>query len=31
MHEAIVEVHIPGELLQFGIHPQAVIQQHLSE
>ena len=30
MHEAIVEVHIPGELLQFGIHPQA-IQQHLVE
>jgi len=30
MHEAIVEVHIPGELLQFGIHTQA-IQQHLVE
>ena len=27
MHEAIVEVHIPGELLQFGIHPQAIQQQ----
>ena len=30
MHEATIEVRIPGELLQFGFHPQA-IQQHLVE
>ena len=30
MQEAIVEVRIPSELLQFGFHPQN-IQQHLVE
>ena len=30
MHEATIEVLIPGELMEFGFHPQE-IQRHLVE
>lgn len=27
MHEATIEVRIPGELLEFGLHPQTIQKQ----